>query len=228
MVSESTYHPKLQQLYVCLRQLVDDDLIRLVLMHTWGIGALVMGRVQIKTMSYHGNCLKRFSPDCSTRKGWWWFDPTNYVYAVLWNLLFEIAGSRKYAVKAVGLKEAMKFALKRFPTVECSLRFVLGRCYLDMANDLDYVTKAISDVVFWLRYITDYLWDHGHDLCSRDVCAGRLGDVLPRTLAKGLLYSRTMVTRSHECDRGTFDAWCRSANACFRVKYPGRSLEGML
>ena len=108
----------------------------------------------IKMVSYSGACLRREAPH-GTRRGWAWFDPGNWTYAVLWYILKEISSKYKHTdVWADRFLQIHRACRERWTENQGSqghwirlgdmLELVLGNCYLvDTGHSFVHLTHAI-------------------------------------------------------------------------------------
>ena len=220
MVDYTDYHNKLCRLYESVKKLVQPTPRGScsILCSTWQIAVTMMSRYKIKSCTYSGCCLRRQAPDC-TGLGFQWYDPGNWSYAVLWSLLFECAKIHDNHT----LLSIMRSCNLRWPTQRTSRHhlewlgdlweLILARCLYD--DRLSFVLAEISDCMFWLQFISNYVKDHGVALFDRSQSLS-CGYLDAEHWAKGLIKAHLTVKYGETQQSATeFRRWRRDVNLCF-------------
>ena len=198
---DATFKSPLAGLWKSLRSIVTEKTSGVLLCQTWAIATLYMQFSFIKKCSYSGACLRwdRFSS--KPLKGWRWYDPGNWAYAVIWHLIrktarhwtahHEIDDCR---LRAARLQRAMNLAQQRFarraedgtnvgPRWEvlgdfCEMALARGYYY----QDSEVIVLALSEIACMVLEVFNVLMNR----CPRGHSEPR-GYIEPMVYADALL-----------------------------------------
>ena len=158
-LDERQFKDPLEELWDSLKIAVCGD-VGVYLTQSWAIASLQMPMAAIKTCSYCGACLRWRRLDNRPVRGWHWYDPGNYTYAVIWHMIRKAARhfsehARHQAGQrcAARLLKTMLIAATRWSSITNGgprgweitgdlIELVLGRGYY--CEELEFVIKAIS------------------------------------------------------------------------------------
>ena len=88
---DATFKSPLAGLWRSLRSITTEKTSGVLLCQTWAIATLYMQFSFIKKCSYSGACLRWDRLSSKPLKGWCWYDPGNWAYAVIWRLIRKTA-----------------------------------------------------------------------------------------------------------------------------------------